>query len=247
MVDQIRPCGARFEQTTPTTELPTSQLLEAILQVSEVSIQLARTERKPRYDDTGRENDAEHSLMNVLLAIPIVEKLKQDYPDELEDITVGEVCMLLACHELVEIIRGDVQTFTISDAEYAKKEQGEQDAVEEICRLVPESIARLIRRYQTRAEGDLACSIAGMIDKISPYTVDVLRPHSMSRVMHEDYGVKVHADLQVANNCLEERYMSRYPEKPIEPLHIAMRSLAEQFEQKFIPSEVIAEEAALYI
>lgn len=225
MNEQLRPHGAEFDKNIMLEHPESTERIHTVmLQLADVAMKLARTYRVPRYDTRSRESDSEHSVIVSLQAAAVAAEFRPD-------LNPYEVGFKAIVHELIEIVTQDVQTFNIRDEDLVIKEQREDDAVEALCSMLPPFIADLVREYQRH--DDPHSRFVGMIDKTAPVTVDVLGPGS--KFMHEDYDTVSHERLQEIHLQLQERYMRRYPEPELLPLHFAQRSLMRQFEAVFEP------------
>ncbi|MGB3023353.1 MAG: YfbR-like 5'-deoxynucleotidase [Candidatus Saccharimonadales bacterium] len=235
MSEQVCTPGLEFVQKA-NHEVRTAERISAvILQMADAAIKLASVYRMPRYEMDRRENDAEHSYLLAMITICTVAILKEEFPEEYAEVSVGEAAEYALSHELIELISGDVQTFNISETALATKTQQEDDDVEAVCAILPGRIAGNVRRYQKHEE--LVIRIVGLLDKIAPYAVDALLPGPTSKVMHEDYGVNTDEELYEVNNTLIRRYKHRYPERKLDVLHVALHSIIRRFEtQSFVPS-----------
>lgn len=167
MSEQVSARVIELEQNYAETSVVVArEISETILCITALAVQLARVYRVPRYDMDSRENDVEHSYLLAMLAACVVPLLKAKFPEQYHDIEVGEAVEFALCHELIELVNGDEQTFTITDEDLAAKNRREDAAVEQLCAQLPERIADRVRRYQTHAEP--AVRIVGLLDKIAP-------------------------------------------------------------------------------
>lgn len=227
MSERFSPQSALIEQKIPYTEQAgVERMQQIILQLADTAMQLARTYRVPRYDTTSRESDSEHSVMVALQAAALAAEFRPD-------LNPYEAGFKAVIHELIEIVTRDVQTFNITDADLAAKEQREDDAVEQLCASLPPFIGTLVRQYQ--AHNDPHSRFVGLVDKTAPVAVDILGPGS--KFMHEDYETTSLEKLQTIHGQLQSRYEQRYPEPELYPLHLAQRGLMRRFEQTFLPPD----------
>lgn len=226
MVDQYRPRHFEFEQNYPNDSLPivANAIANDCVTLAQSAMHFARVERVPRYDETSRENDAEHSFMLGLVA----QELAGQYFPELE---VGLVSQFATVHDLVELETGDIATFDLPAISHIEKAAREHDAVEKLCRILPTHTALLLRTYEQQALPE--ARFVRFIDKLLPVLVNILGPGS--KVMHEDYATFDREQLERAEEALRVRFERMFPEPLFAPIHMARNSLARQFSELFTP------------
>ena len=147
-------------------------------QLGYLSMAFARVERVPRYDETSRENDAEHSFMLSLVA----SELAGSYFANLDP---GLVAQFANVHDLVELETDDVATFTIDDETLAVKAAAEYSALDRVAEILPTYTRQLFLRYEEQVEPE--ARFVRLVDKILPVIVDIAGPGR--KVMEEDYSV----------------------------------------------------------
>lgn len=190
------------------------------LELGALSMRFARVERIPRYEDGRRESDVEHSFMLSMVATEIAHLL---YPD----LDIGLVGEYAKVHDLIEIIVGDVATFALSPEELAEKEAAEHTALEDLLADLPPYTAGLLRRYESQK--DRESRFVRCVDKHLAVVVDILGQGK--RVMEEDYGITLQAELHASQDTLHRRIASRFSE--FEELISAHKQLCELFEDEY--------------
>lgn len=203
---------------------PTSA--SVILELGGLAMRFARIERVPRYDETHRESDVEHSYMLALVASELAYML---YPGTLNPGLVSEYAIV---HDLIEIKTGDVATFQIDTVDLLQKEQTEHAALESLLDELPPRTRTILYDYEQQA--DLESRFVRAIDKLLPIVVDVLG--AGRTVMNEDYTVHSSAELGAAHDRLRMRMAERFSEFP--QILSDHSLLCELFEMEFAATPV---------
>lgn len=197
-------------------------IADIALRLGQTAMRFAGVERVPRYDETSRENDAEHSFMLSLVATEIAAQ----YYAELD---TGLVSQFGSVHDLIELETGDVATFELTDSELADKATDEHGALERVCARLPPHTASLLRRYEAQKEPE--ARLVRMVDKMLPVVVDIIGPGR--KVMAEDYGVHTVDQLNAAESKLRQRFAHMFPEPQADQLRTARALLADKFAEQF--------------
>lgn len=192
------------------------------LHLGYMSMAFARVERVPRYDETSRENDAEHSFMLSLVA----SELAGSYFSNLDP---GLVAQFATVHDLVELETEDVATFTIDDATLAAKTAAEHSALDRVAQSLPAYTRQLFLRYEEQVEPE--ARFVRLVDKILPVIVDIAGPGR--KVMEEDYSVTTVNQLTDTHDTLRQRFADMFPEKELDFLHNVRNLLCQHFEHQF--------------
>lgn len=220
-VEYIERIGINTEvDETPESTVEQRTPASTILELGALSMRFARVERVPRYEDGRRESDAEHSFMLCMVATEIAHML---YPD----MNIGLVGEYAKVHDLVEIVVGDVATFTLNPEELAAKEAAEHAALEGLLADLPPYTANLLRRYESQE--DRESRLVRAVDKHLAVVVDILGQGK--RVMSEDYGITSRAELHASQDTLHKRIASRFGE--FEELISAHKQLCDLFEAEY--------------
>ncbi len=161
------------------TRADAKQAHDYLLALGELTVRFAAVERAPRYPDSHRENDAEHSYH---LAISAVE-LAADYYPELD---VGLIAQYSLVHDLPESQVGDTWTFGISEKDRAKKELAEAKATKILLKKLPPHTAQLLERYEQQVEPE--ARFVRFVDKLTPGIINIMAGEALTFI--EDHGVK---------------------------------------------------------
>jgi len=189
-------------------------------QLGGLAIKFAQIERTPRYTETERENDAEHSFMLALVANELSALL---YPD----LDNGKVSQYAIVHDLIETITGDVATFKISTEDLILKQQREHDALNTLLKTLPPHTAQLLSSYERQDSRE--ARFVKAVDKLLPVITDIIGPGA--QVMIEDYNVTTSEDLKVSHKALHSRIATTFEEFP--SIVSAHRILCDLFEAEF--------------
>lgn len=203
-------------------EQRSEEIARTALHLGSFAMRFARVERVPRYDETSRENDAEHSFMLSLVATEIAA---QYFPD----LDIGAVAQYATVHDLIELETGDVATFDLSDSDLATKTASEHAALDRLCDKLPRHTAAMLRCYEAQAEPE--ARFVRLIDKLLPVVVDIVGPGR--KVMEEDYDVHDSEQLSDAEAKLRQRFADMFPEPEFSILLAARADLADMFASCF--------------
>jgi len=121
-----------------------------------------------------RESLIEHVGSLPVVATTIYPYLKDD------DIDLGEALVMLAIHDIGELVTGDKITFAKNDDE----EEIEQAAA---IKLLSPAYHDLYNRIEHAKEGDKTAQFAKSIDKITPDFFDYLTPPEITMKRYKDY------------------------------------------------------------
>jgi 5'-deoxynucleotidase YfbR-like HD superfamily hydrolase len=116
---------------------------QGMVDIGKLILQFAKTNRVTYHEDGVRlESDTDHTVMLSVCACALAERL---YPD----LDRGMIAQYAIVHDLVEAYVGDTDSFGISDANRAAKEEREhqsfvriKDEFEDVFPWIPETIAR---------------------------------------------------------------------------------------------------------
>lgn len=208
------------DYTTPAKEA--EAIGNTVLAISQLTIDFASVERIPRYFHNRRENDAEHSFM---LGLASIEIGKQYYPG----LDAGLMVQFALVHDLVELETLDTPTFQADENTLNAKHQAEQAALEKLSNTLPPHIADMLIWYEEQEQTE--ARLVRHIDKLLPYAVNTTG--AGAAVMHEDYNTHTVDELMAANEKLEERFHSMFPELHHASLHNAHTVLANKFALEF--------------
>lgn len=201
------------EETHPTPA-------EIVLTLGSVAMSFAQVERVPRYTETTRENDAEHSYMLALVANELAALL---YPN----LNTGRVTQFAIVHDLIELMTGDVATFHYSAEQMAAKQQTEHAALEALIQSLPSQTAQLLYEYEQQNTPE--ARFVKAVDKLLPVAVDIIGEGK--KIMAEDYGVTTIDQLAVSHTKLHDRIAHQF--KDFAPIVDAHGLLCELFELEF--------------
>lgn len=192
------------------------------LQLADVAIRFSQIKRVPRYEADSRESDVEHSFMLGLIAQEIADRF---YPE----LDAGLIARFSLVHDLLELETGDIPTFSITSESLAKKADSEKKALDKLINELPHATGLLLQIYEEQTIPE--ARFVRMVDKLMPLLVDILGPGS--QVMHEDYSTHTKSQLISAEKALRERFQTMFPDKFLQPLHLARSGLAAIFENNF--------------
>jgi 5'-deoxynucleotidase YfbR-like HD superfamily hydrolase len=187
-----------------------------------MAMRFARVERVPRYDETSRENDAEHSFMLSLVAT----ELAATYYSHLD---IGLIAQFATVHDLIELETADVATYLLDETELAAKEATEQQASHHFAQQLPPYTRQLFTRYESQEEEE--ARFVRMVDKILPVVVDIAGPGH--KVFAEDYGITTTQELDESEDKLAARLRDKFPEESLEFIHAVRDILAARFSEVF--------------
>ena len=190
------------------------------LNLGALAMKFAHVERSPRYDETRRENDVEHSYMLALVANELAALL---YPN----LEAGKVTQFAIVHDLPETVTGDVKTFQFTNEQMAAKHAVEQNAMDGLIQTLPSYTAELLTAYEQQEVPE--ARFVKAVDKLLPVIVDILG--AGKKVMNEDYGVTTSDELQASHNKLHSRIANSFEEFP--PLVNAHNLLCKLFQIEF--------------
>lgn len=165
------------------------------LELGAVAIEFSRVERVPRYDETSRESDVEHSYMLALVASELAERL---FPGILDS---GLVSQFAIVHDLIELLTGDVATFHHTAEQMAAKQETEHAALARLMERLPAHTRELLYAYELQKAPE--ARFVKAVDKLLPVVVDILGPGQ--KVMNEDYNVHTSEELEVSHKQLHGR------------------------------------------
>ncbi len=152
-----------------------TQLQEAVasrtLNAAEVTDRLSLLDRMPCTRNGQRENNVHHSFSLSLACIEVASLLNKSGVTQLD---VDKVCRLALAHDFVELVTGDIPTFSISDKELEAKHHNEKAALpallEELDETMPE-LAKSLREYEDQDSEE--AWFVRTIDKLIPAAVYV--------------------------------------------------------------------------
>jgi 5'-deoxynucleotidase YfbR-like HD superfamily hydrolase len=177
------------------------QAHEYLLALGELTVRFAAVERAPRYPDSHRENDAEHSYH---LAISAVE-LAADYYPELD---VGLVAQYSLVHDLPESQVGDTWTFGISEKDRTKKELAEAKATKILLKNLPPHTAQLLERYEQQVEPE--ARFVRLVDKLLPAIINIMAGDAIT--FKEDFGLTDIKEYHPEHIKRTAKYQEMFPE-----------------------------------
>lgn len=194
----------------PTTqpieqELSAERMSVVCLSLADLCIRYAGVERVPRYHESHRENDAEHSSMVAILSVELAHELRPD-------LDRGLLSQFANIHDFVEIAVGDTPTYNLTELQLQDKHALEQAALESLVKTMPPYTAQLLLQYEEQLLPE--ARFVRAVDKLTPLLVDILGPGEM--VMREDYGVTNVIDLirnqERLNDSMRRRFGEDTPE-----------------------------------
>ncbi len=206
-----------FEQKVATEYSPDLSVI--CLNLGKIAMDFSRVDRIPRYADSERESDVEHSYMLALVAPELAEKLELG-------LDTGLLSQFAIVHDLIELKTKDVATLLLSETELHQKEIAERIALSELLSELPPHTAHLLTRYECQAEPE--ARFVRYVDKLLPLVVDILG--NGARVMKEDYRLYSPEAVEDAHINVHERIVKRFGDEfnGIAETHL---SLARQFRE----------------
>jgi len=217
----------KFEQPKPLIELPpTVEKMSAVcLSLADLCIRYSGIERVPRYHETHRENDAEHSLMVAVLSVELASTLQPE-------LDRGILSQYATVHDFVEIAVGDTPTYSLTEQELVDKHQREQIALASLLQTLPPYTSELLRNYEEQSTPE--ARFVRAVDKLTPLLVDILGPGRM--VMRDDYGITSAAELIENKLRLDDSMVRRFGEDNPEIVEL-YQYLGELFTQTYTEEE----------
>ena len=212
----------RFYEATPEREGLGRELSGVALQLGSLGADFARVYRAPRYSDSERESDAEHSYMLALVAPELANAIGLR-------LDLGKVTQFAIVHDLIELRTGDVPTFQLTHEELAAKELTEQAALEQLLAELPPHTSKLLADYEQQDTKE--ARFVRAVDKLLPLIVNAIGDGV--RVMSEDYGVDSHTALMTAHDKLHSRIQQKFGEEFPE-ITMAHAILCELFETLYL-------------
>lgn len=217
---------ALFEALDRNTALSESsfedEAAEVVYGLGVLAMRFARVERVPRYDESSRENDAEHSFMLSLVAT----ELAATYYSDLD---VGLVTQYAIVHDLIELQTADVATFILDDAALEAKELAEHSALDTLCATLPAYTRHLLLRYESQLEPE--ARFVRLVDKILPLISNIAGPGR--KVMEEDYEIFTAEQLDENEDRFSARLRERFPDSELRFVHDIRDVVAAVFSQQF--------------
>ena len=193
----------KFEQLTlPKERERIPEWMSAVcLSIADLCIRYAGVERVPRYHETHRENDAEHSIMVAILSVEIANELRPE-------LDKGLLAQYANIHDFVEIAVGDTPTYHLSEQQLLDKHALEQAALLSLLDTLPPYTAHLLQRYEQQDSPE--ARFVRAVDKLTPLLVDILGPGKM--VMREDYDIVNITQLIQNKQRLDDSMVRRFGE-----------------------------------
>ncbi|MES2630617.1 MAG: HD domain-containing protein [Patescibacteria group bacterium] len=214
----------RNKVTTPellATPIKEPTATSTALKFGAFIMRFARVERRPRYDEYTRENNAEHSHMVSVVATELGAML---YRDKLD---LGLVSQFGNAHDFIEAIVGDTATFHHNQEDMNLKTQREHASLPQLLAELPPYHASLVIEYEKQEK--IEAIFVRCVDKNLPIIVDILGEGK--KVMAEDYGVTTLEQLQEAHRKLHDRVAECFKQFPeLIEMH---RLLCELFQVEF--------------
>lgn len=206
--------------------LEAQHLAQAVMQISQITIDFADIKRVPRYCPTRPENNAEHSFMLGLTAMAVGPR---HYPG----LDTGLMVQFALVHDLVELETGDVQTFQVTDEELQAKYEAEGKAVEKLCGTLPLFVADMLHCYEEQKLPE--ARLVRHLDKLLPYSVDLAGKDNAGMVVMRDmYATTTRQQFVHTTATITERYRRMFPDESHQPIHLAAEilndTLADHFE-----------------
>lgn len=178
---------------------PQANLIYSVGMLASRSVQVTRT--LCDHPDGRAENDAEHSFMLALIAVPLAE---QYYPE----LDSGLVAKYALVHDLSEAYVGDTPTHDIDSAGLEKKakieEQGRKQLAIEYQGIAP---ALIVYHEKYEAQEDNESRFVRMLDKL--VTISIQFPNDYAAIK-KAYGRKDHERMV---NTRIERFAADYPDQ----------------------------------
>jgi len=178
---------------------PQANLVYTVGMLASRSVQVTRTNCD--HPDGRPENDAEHSYMLALIAMPLAE---QYYPN----LDSGLVAKYAIVHDLAEAYVGDTPTHNIDEAGWKTKAEIESVGLgqlkEEYIGLA-RSLVALVEQYE--AQKDPESRFVRMLDKL--VTISIQFPNDYA-AMYKIYNRKTH-EAMVQRRI--DRFTKQYPDQ----------------------------------
>ena len=193
----------RFEHmnTQYNNEQKVRDMSATCLSLADLCIQYAGIERVPRYNETHRENDAEHSLMVAILSVELADEFRPD-------LDKGLLSQYSTVHDCVEIAVGDTPTYHLNEQELVAKHIREQSALESLLEILPPYTAQLLRQYEQQLSPE--ARFVRAVDKLTPLLVDIIGPGQL--VLRKDYGINSISEVVKNKLRLDESMTRRFGE-----------------------------------
>lgn len=198
-----------------------ARIAQTSLELGKKAMYFSRIERVPRYADSKRESDTEHSFMLALIAPELAVALKRN-------LDIGLVSQYATAHDLIELKTSDVATFLFDEEEQKQKEVDEQIVLAELLEELPPHTAYILGKYESQADPE--ARFVRYVDKLLPIVVDIIG--AGERVMKEDYDVTTADQLRKCHQKLHNRLVRMFGEEFPE-ITLAHELLCELFESKF--------------
>lgn len=202
------------------------QAHDDLMQLGELTVRFADVHRSTLYPDGHYENDTEHSFH---LAISATE-IAASYHPELD---VGLVSQFSIVHDLAEIYAGDVPSFTLTDAERAKKEAAEKIGLERLLNELPSHTAKLLRRYEEQQEPE--ARFVRLIDKLLPPIIHAVALEANKEDFLDRYNIQTAEDIDKGNELFLARLQHMFPE--FDFLLIVRELVAQTSRNRMFPPE----------
>lgn len=193
---------SKFAFTRPDasdTLSPQANLIYAVGMLASQAVQVTRT--LCDHPDGRAENDAEHSFMLALTAVPLAE---QYYPA----LDSGLVAKYALVHDLAETYVGDTPTHDIDEEGLRIKADMEREGLEQLKKeytVLAPSLVNLVDKYE--AQADAESRFIRMLDKL--VTVSIQFPNNYA-TMKGAFGRKDH-ERMVRTRI--ERFAPEYPDQ----------------------------------
>lgn len=165
-----------FDFTLPDASDALSSEANLVYGVGMLASRAAQVTRTLCNHPDGRsENDAEHSFMLGIVAVPLAE---QYYPE----LDSGLVAKYALVHDLVEAYVGDTPTYDIDEAGLKTKvdmeQAGRQQLKKEYLHLAP-SLVALVEDYEEQASPE--ARFVRIVDKLMPTVIQFADDYAMTR------------------------------------------------------------------
>lgn len=190
----------RFEQNPQLQESDTVAYTAAVL--GKFAMQFSRVERSPRYHDSRRESDVEHSFMLALVAPELAALLELP-------LDRGLISQFSVAHDLIEVKTKDIRTLLLNEDQLHRKEELEKEALAQLLRELPPHTAHILARYEAQKEPE--ARFVRVVDKLLPIIVDILGEGM--RVLRDDYDISSTEALHDAHEAVNERLDKQYGEE----------------------------------
>jgi 5'-deoxynucleotidase YfbR-like HD superfamily hydrolase len=210
------------EQLAISLQQKMENVAKQVTSLGAIAMQFSEIERVPRYNDSSRENDAEHSFMLSLVAADLAGSY---FPD----LNPGLVAQFSNVHDLIELETGDVATFLLDSVELANKEAVELSAVDTVAGTLSPYTRELFLRYEKQEEPE--ARFVRLVDKILPNIVNIVG--SGMKVMNEDYDVTTPVQLSENEDRINSSLRQRFPENGLDSIHRIRVQVAQDFSTHF--------------